>query len=97
MIYGDKFLNDKSIINEQLFSSLYKGRVEPKKLKRSSNKMLAGVCAGLAEYMNVDPTVVRVVYVALTIFSAGFPGLLLYLILLLLMPNDTNSEIRNQE
>lgn len=59
--------------------------------------MLAGVCAGLAEYMNVDPTVVRVVYVALTIFSAGFPGLLLYLILLLLMPNDTNSEIRNQE
>lgn len=71
--------------------------MEPKKLKRSSNKMLAGVCAGLAEYMNVDPTVVRVVYVALTIFSAGFPGLLLYLILLLLMPNDTNSEIRNQE
>ena len=71
--------------------------MEPKKLKRSSNKMLAGVCAGLAEYMNVDPTAVRVVYVALTIFSAGFPGLLLYLILLLLMPNDTNSEIRNQE
>jgi phage shock protein C len=71
--------------------------MEPKKLTRSTNKMLAGVCAGLAEYMNVDPTVVRVVYVALTIFSAGFPGLLLYLILLLLMPNDTNSEIQNRE
>jgi len=64
-----------------------------KKLKRSSNKMLAGVCAGIAEYLNVDPTVVRVVYAALTVFSAGFPGLLLYLILMLLMPND----IINQE
>jgi len=71
--------------------------MEPKKLTRSNNKMLAGVCAGLAEYMNLDPTVVRVVYMALTVFSAGFPGLLLYLILMLLMPNNSNSEISNQQ
>lgn len=57
-----------------------------KKLMRSSNKMLAGVCAGLAEYWDVDPTVVRVVYAALTVFSAGFPGVLLYIIMALLMP-----------
>ncbi len=57
-----------------------------KKLKRSANKMLAGVCAGLAEYWDVDPTVVRVVYAALTVFSAGFPGVLLYIIMALLMP-----------
>ena len=53
---------------------------------RSTNKMLAGVCAGIAEYLDVDPTVVRVVYAALTVFSAGFPGVLLYIIMALLMP-----------
>ena len=57
-----------------------------KKLMRSANKMLAGVCAGLAEYWDIDPTVVRVVYAALTVFSAGFPGVLLYIIMALLMP-----------
>ena len=57
-----------------------------KKLMRSANKMLAGVCAGMAEYWDVDPTVVRVVYAALTVFSAGFPGVLLYIIMALLMP-----------
>ena len=59
---------------------------EPKKLRRSNNKMIAGICSGIAEYMGLDPTVVRVVYAALTIFSAGFPGLLLYIILAILMP-----------
>jgi len=53
---------------------------------RSTNKMLAGVCAGIAEYLDVDPTMVRVVYAALTVFSAGFPGVLLYIIMALLMP-----------
>ena len=57
-----------------------------KKLMRSSNKMLAGVCAGLAEYWDLDPTLVRVVYAALTVFSAGFPGVLLYIIMALVMP-----------
>ncbi len=57
-----------------------------KKLLRSQNKMLAGVCAGIAEYFDIDPTLVRVLYVVLTLFSAAFPGLLLYIILLLLMP-----------
>ena len=57
-----------------------------KKLTRSSNKMLAGVCGGLAEYLGVDPTLVRVIYAALTVFTAAVPGVLLYLILLLLMP-----------
>ena len=57
-----------------------------KKLKKSTNKMIAGVCAGIAEYMDIDPTVVRVVYALLAVFSAGFPGLLLYLILCIIMP-----------
>ena len=59
---------------------------EPKKLRRSNNKMIAGICSGIAEYLGLDPTVVRVVYAALSIFSVGFPGLLLYIILAILMP-----------
>ena len=60
--------------------------MEEKKLKKSTNKMIGGVCAGLAEYMGIDPTMVRVVYAALTLFTAGFPGLLLYIVLALIMP-----------
>ena len=58
-----------------------------KKLYRSSNRILAGVCGGIAEYLNIDPTVVCVLYIVLSFFSAAFPGLLLYLILLLFIPN----------
>lgn len=57
-----------------------------KKLTRSADKKLAGVCGGIAEYFEVDPTLIRVIYVVLTVFTTGFPGLLLYLILMLLMP-----------
>ena len=57
-----------------------------KKLMRSANKMLAGVCGGLAEYWDLDPTLVRVGYAALTIFNAAFPGVLLYIIMALVMP-----------
>ena len=60
--------------------------MESKKLTRSNDRMLAGVCAGIAEYFDIDPTLVRVCYAALSIFSAGFPGLLLYIILMLIMP-----------
>lgn len=58
-----------------------------KKLYRSSNRIFAGVCGGFAEYLSVDPTLIRVVYAALSLFTAGFPGLLLYIILMILMPN----------
>ena len=63
-----------------------------KKLVRSSNKVLGGVCGGLAEYFEVDPTLVRIIYAALTIFSAAFPGLLLYIIMLLLMPEANKND-----
>ena len=70
--------------------------MENKKLMRSSNKILAGVCGGLAEYFNLDPTLVRVIYAALTLFTAGFPGVLLYIIMLLLMPQSDGMDISNQ-
>lgn len=57
-----------------------------KKLTRSNNKMIAGVCAGIAEYFGWDATLVRVIYVLLTVFSAAFPGILVYIILWIVMP-----------
>ena len=65
-----------------------------KKLYRSSNRILAGVCGGLAEYLDVDTTLIRVIYAALSLFTVGFPGVLLYIILMILMPNY--NQIDNQ-
>lgn len=48
--------------------------------------MIAGVCAGIAEYFGLDATLVRVGYLLLSFFSAGFPGFILYIILVLIMP-----------
>lgn len=55
-----------------------------KKLTRSNNKMIGGVCAGIADYLGLDPTIVRIAWI-LTVFFAGF-GILLYLILWIVMP-----------
>ncbi|MDX9749261.1 MAG: PspC domain-containing protein [Paludibacter sp.] len=60
-----------------------------RKLTRSNNQMIAGVCAGIAEYVGWDVTLVRVIYAILSVFSAGFPGLLLYIILWIVMPKYT--------
>jgi phage shock protein C len=58
-----------------------------KKLYRSSDRKLAGVCGGIAEYLEVDPTVVRILYLLLTLFSVAFPGILLYIILWIMIPD----------
>ncbi|MFZ4456804.1 MAG: PspC domain-containing protein [Bacteroidales bacterium] len=57
-----------------------------KKLRRSNDKLIAGVCGGLAEYFDIDSTWVRIGYALLSIFSAGFPGLLIYIVLWFAMP-----------
>ncbi len=56
-----------------------------KKLTKSNNKKIAGVCAGLAEYMDIDPTIMRVVF-ALGLFLGTF-SFWVYLILALVLPN----------
>ncbi|KYG74213.1 MULTISPECIES: PspC domain-containing protein [Roseivirga] len=57
------------------------------KLFRSrENKVVAGVCAGLAEWLGWDATQVRVLYVLVSFFSAAFPGIIVYLILWAVMP-----------
>jgi phage shock protein C len=50
------------------------------------NRMIAGVCGGLAEWLGWDPTLVRVLYVAVSVLSAAFPGLLVYVVLWVIMP-----------
>jgi phage shock protein C len=57
----------------------------PRRLYRSNqNRMIAGVCGGIAEFLNVDPTLVRLGFVLLT-FASG-SGILLYLVLAIIVP-----------
>jgi len=64
---------------------------QPKTLYRSrSNRMVGGVCGGLAEYFNIDPTVIRLLFVFGVIF--GFGSLLLvYLVMLIVIPENPTS------
>lgn len=57
-----------------------------KKLYRSPDKMIGGVCAGIAEFLEIDPTIVRVVYALISLFTAGFGGTIVYIVLLIVMP-----------
>ncbi|MGI6224065.1 MAG: PspC domain-containing protein [Prevotella sp.] len=59
--------------------------MEKKRLYRSADRMLGGVCGGIAEYFDVDPTIVRILYVVLT-FGTAFSGILVYLLLWLIVP-----------
>jgi phage shock protein C len=56
--------------------------------RSTKNKMIAGVCGGFAESLGWDPTLVRILYVLVSIFSAAFPGILVYLILWVLLPQE---------
>ena len=56
-----------------------------KRLYKSNDKKIAGVCAGLAEYFDIDPTIVRILWVILAL-AAG-TGILAYLICAIIMPN----------
>lgn len=60
-----------------------------KRLFRSSDKVIGGVCAGLANYFNLDPTLVRAGYLVLSILSVAFPGILVYIILWVIMPDSS--------
>jgi len=74
--------NEKDFLNEGL-----RGIAMNHILKRSDDGMIAGVCAGIAEWLGwPSPTRVRVVYVLASVLSAAFPGILVYIILWLILP-----------
>ena len=56
------------------------------RLVRSRNKMIAGVCAGIAEYFGWETTLFRVAFVLASILSVAFPGILVYIVLWVVMP-----------
>lgn len=56
-----------------------------KRLVKSTNRMICGVCGGIGEYLNIDPTVIRLIWVIFSIASLG-TGILAYIIAALIMP-----------
>lgn len=65
------------------------------KLTRSrKERMLAGICGGLALYLGLDPALVRIGYVLLTIFTA-FAGTIVYIIMWIVIPEEPNRYLRN--
>lgn len=59
-----------------------------KRLLRSQNRMIGGVVGGFAEYLGIDPTLARIIYVFGSIISVAFPGILVYVICWLVMPEE---------
>ena len=67
-----------------------------KKLYRSkSNRMLVGVCGGVAEYFNIDPTVVRVIWAVTSLFA--FVGVVAYVVCAFVIPEKPDGEIVDAE
>ncbi len=63
-----------------------------KPLRRSrEHKMIAGVIGGLADYFDRDPTLLRVLYVIVSVVSAAFPGILVYIVLWLIIPQEAEA------
>jgi phage shock protein PspC (stress-responsive transcriptional regulator) len=60
--------------------------MEPKKLYRSRDKMLGGVCGGLANYLNIDKSVARIIFAAL--FLAGSIGFWIYILMWIIVPME---------
>ncbi|QLC51346.1 PspC domain-containing protein [Methanolobus zinderi] len=67
--------------------------ISSKKLYRSSDdRMIAGVCGGMAEYFDVKPSLVRIVFVIFTLVTGIFVGGLLYLLLAILVPEESSRD-----
>lgn len=69
-----------------IWSETFVVRMQRKLYRSGRNAMLLGVCAGLAEYFQIDVTLVRLLYVVATLFSGVIVGVLVYLIAAVLMP-----------
>lgn len=63
--------------------------MKDEKLKRSADdRMLAGVAGGLAEYLDIDPVLVRILFVIIALLGGGFAGILIYVVLWIIMPEQ---------
>ncbi len=57
-------------------------------LVRTRSRLLGGVCGGIARWLGWDPTLVRIGYILLSVLSAAFPGILVYIVLWIVMPSE---------
>ncbi len=72
---------------EQTSEQKNEQNMPPRKLVRSvKNKMISGIIGGLGEYANVDATLLRLLWVVFVIFTGVFPGVLLYIVAMLVIP-----------
>jgi len=69
------------------------GETMEKRLTRSvDERMIAGVCGGLAAYFGIDPSIVRIFFAILTLASGGFPGIIIYVVMLVVIPEESVSK-----
>ncbi len=68
-----------------------------KKLYKSTDKKISGICAGFAEFFGIDPTIVRVIYALVTFFTLGLVGVIVYAILAFVMPDRPFPEYQYNE
>ena len=60
-----------------------------KRLTRSTtDRWIAGICGGIGEYLEIDPNVIRVIWVILTVPTGFFPGIIIYILLWILLPEE---------
>lgn len=68
-----------------------------KKLYRSeTNKMLTGLCGGIAEYFSVDATAIRLAWLLIVIFTGVFPGVIAYILALFVVPLPPSAEVKHE-
>ena len=67
-----------------------------KKLYRSdTNKVFAGICGGIGEYYDIDPVIIRLVWMLVVILTGIFPGVVVYLIALFIIPDGPKTTVHS--
>lgn len=79
------------IMEENKENEAVKNKSKPKRLFRSNNnRVFAGVLGGIGKYFNVDPVILRVAWLLIVVFSAFFPGILVYIFATFIIPKERN-------
>ena len=64
-----------------------------KSLYKSNDRKLCGVCGGFAEYLNLDPTIVRLAWAIISLFSFGLLGIIIYIVAAMVMPDKPEGDV----
>jgi len=61
----------------------------------SKDKQIAGVCGGIAEYLNADPTLIRLLWIIITVITGLVPGIIAYIIAAIVMPANPEETLKS--